>query len=182
MPSIDKIFQLKIRLEYSRPPIWRRVLVSSGITLHKLHDVIQAAMGWTDSHLHMFVVGERRYGVPDPEWDVELGDERKVTLAELLRRPKDRILYEYDFGDGWLHVVELEKSVPPSQDQQVPCVVAGRRACPPEDCGGPPGYARLLHVLGQSDSPERRELLEWVGEEFDPAAFDLASLNRRLPR
>jgi len=167
-------YQLKVTLRGTRPPIWRRLEVASDLTLGGLHDVLQIAMGWTDSHLHAFVADGVEYGVPDPEWGTRVRDESRVRLTRVLRAPKDRLVYEYDFGDGWEHVVVLEKVLPFDPERhRDPLVTAGRRACPPEDCGGVFGFYRMLDVLGDPLHPEHEDVREWIGGVFDPDAFDI---------
>jgi hypothetical protein len=181
---------LKVQLADARPPIWRRLVVPTSLTLFELHAVIQGAMGWTDSHLHMFVKGEARYMLPEEdEPDDEYLDERRYTLADLTDRKGARFTYEYDFGDGWEHRITVEDlSEVPGQVE--PHCTAGKRARPPEDCGGPFGYAELLETLADPKHPEHREMKEWAGE-IDAEAFDLAEANagiaaayrhRRKPR
>jgi hypothetical protein len=168
------LYQLKITLRDIRPPIWRRLEVRSDITLARLHDAIQDAMGWTDSHLHQFEYEGELFGTPsDDDWR-DIQSERRVRLGELLQHPKDHIEYVYDFGDDWRHRVVLEKVLPAPAGKKAPAprCTGGRRACPPEDCGGAPGYRRLLHVLANPRDPERPEMLEWVGGHFDPEAFE----------
>ncbi len=141
------LLQFKITLTGIRPPIWRRVLVPEGLFLSGLHDVIQEVMGWTDSHVHDFHWREERFGMPDPEFDEErMVDERTVTLKELGLSIKDRLEYMYDFGDGWEHVLTLEK-VLEAGEHQTPVCLKGARSCPPEDCGGAWGYENLLKIL-----------------------------------
>jgi hypothetical protein len=156
----EPVAQLRIELRHIDPPIWRRVLVPAGLRLDRLHVVIQEAMGWTNSHLHMFTMGENRYGVPDP--DFPLRDERRHTLRGLAVSEGASFDYEYDFGDGWDHQVVLERVLPAEPDGRYPTCVAGARACPPEDCGGPWAYARI----------DRRDL--------DPERFEVDEVNRRL--
>jgi hypothetical protein len=179
-------YQLKITLSDLRPLIWRRVLVRGDINLGLLHAVIQVAMGWTNSHLHQFLVGERYYS--DPSFGLDEYAERERTLDEnraLLRQlaphQRDRFWYEYDFGDSWHHEVRVEKiSAPdPSWMAFAECL-AGARACPPEDCGGVPGYEELLETLKHPGSEEYEEFMEWLGGSFDPEAFDLQKVNRYL--
>ncbi|MDN5933435.1 MAG: plasmid pRiA4b ORF-3 family protein, partial [Pseudonocardia sp.] len=171
-------YRIKVTLRGVRPPIWRRLLVPSDTTLAGLHDVLQVAMGWLDGHLHMFTVGDRLFGPPDPDADPGQRDEATVRLDELLRATGDRLRYEYDFGDGWEHDVVLEAvETGPSA---APRCTAGRRACPPEDCGGPGGYAELLAALGDPGHPEHAERVEWVGPHFDPAAFDRGEIDAGL--
>ena len=178
--------QLKVTLLDLRPGIWRRLVVPAKIKLPKLHDVLQCAFDWTDSHMHAFRLGAETYQELAPQ-EPELGpfdsgeqhDERKFRLCDLLHAPKDWLIYEYDFGDSWEHEVLLEKLLPSSAGRTVSCL-AGARAGPPEDCGGAPGYGHLLEVLANPRHPDREELLEWVGESHDPDAFDREALNKVL--
>jgi hypothetical protein len=174
--------RLRVALAGVRPPIWRRLEVTGKLTLAQFHRVLQAAMGWTDSHLHLFVAGRQHYSDPSFELEFEVRNERQTTLGELLRRPGDGMRYEYDFGDSWEHRIMLEEVLPPRPGAPAAVCLAGRRRCPPEDCGGVGGYAELLSTLRGADSPERRDLLEWLGGEIDPAAFDAAEVNRLLSR
>ena len=173
-----KIYQLKVTLRGIRPPIWRRLEVQGDTTLGRLHDILQIAMGWTDSHMHQFVGEGRRYGVADPDLELDLEDEDKTRLDQVLRKPKDQTVYAYDFGDGWRHDVVVEKVLPAvSGSGPYPVLTGGRRACPPEDCGGVTGYYRLLGVLADPNHPEHEELLEWSGGEYDPEKFDAQEFN-----
>lgn len=182
--SPSEIHQLKITLRYIRPPVWRRVEVPKDITLAKLHRIIQVAMGWYDSHLHQFIVGKTYYGEPslDEFSELDLKDERKVRLGQVLSKPKQKMVYEYDFGDGWEHDIVLEKVLPPDSNTRYPVCLEGARACPPEDCGGVPGYKNFLDAIRDPDHEEHDEFLEWIGGEFDPEDFDIALANRELNR
>jgi len=171
------VYRLKVTLRGSRPPIWRRFLVPADIPLKRLHDCLQAVMGWTDSHLHQFAVRGVFYGISDRESGVRRVSENRTTVAQLLRRPKDRITYEYDFGDGWEHDVILEAILPPERDGLYPVVEAGKRACPPEDVGGVHGYHDFLEALGDPGHPEHGDLLEWVGGSFDQDSFSVGEAN-----
>lgn len=178
-----QIYQLKMTLLGSRPPIWRRMHVSSNISLAALHWAIQYAMGWTNSHMHHFKVGKTYYGVsyPDDFDDVtRTKDEKNFTLSDLVSKPKTKFIYEYDFGDSWEHEIVLEKILPPESGVRYPICIAGKRACPPEDCGGVWGYASFLEAIQNPDHPEHDDMLEWVGDSFDPEAFDLAAVNKAL--
>jgi hypothetical protein len=175
------VYQLKVTLRHVRPPIWRRVLVPSGLTLARLHHVLQIAMGWTNSHLHAFQVGELTYGMSDLDSDLDFEPEEKARVGQVLPGEKSRLVYEYDFGDSWEHEVLVEKVLPPEAAPQPQCV-DGRRACPPEDCGGVSGYAFLLEVLADPKHPEHEGMREWAGEDFDPEHFDAADVNARLAR
>jgi hypothetical protein len=177
------LYQLKITLRgVSKPPVWRRVLVHAEASLGELHRVIIAAMGWDGGHLHMFSDSIAQYG-PDGEDE----DEDEFALADVLVEPGDRLRYTYDFGDEWDHDIRLEKVLPPDADRHgsaVPVCLAGKGACPPEDCGGDWGYASLKETIADPSDEEHEERLEWLGLEdpsdFDPAAFDLAGVNARL--
>ncbi len=171
------IYELKVTLRDTRPPIWRRVRVRSDVTLAKLHTILQYVMGWTDSHMHQFVAADRVYGRIDPEFP-ECENEKKALLNQVLRRPKDSLHYEYDFGDGWEHTVLLEHVLDAEPGGKYTYVVDGKRACPPEDCGGTPGYEHLLEVLADPRHAEHADMTEWVGAAFDPEAFDPDEINR----
>ena len=174
-------FTLKVTLEGIRPPIWRRFVVPAGISLAQLHRVLQTVMGWTDSHLHQFERGRVIYGLPDPDFGTQHEDERRTRLDAVLQRKADWMTYEYDFGDSWTHRVVLEK-VDDAKAARSAVVVAGKRACPPEDCGGVGGYDRIVSAVQDAQHPEHEELREWLGGEFDPAAFDLSAINSALRR
>lgn len=163
---------LKVTLRGSKPPIWRRLVMPASASLGKLHTAIQAAMGWENSHLHAFEAGGRTYGargMPDGA-----ADEGRVTLGALARGGHKHFTYTYDFGDSWDHLIVVEKVEAAGDGLAVPACTAGKRAGPPEDCGGIWGYYELLDALIDPDYPDRDERLEWLGEDFDPEAFDLA--------
>jgi hypothetical protein len=167
------VFQLKITLQDTKPPIWRRVLVDGSATLDHVHEVIQAAFGWWNYHLHEFEVGRTRYGVPDldEDWGEPPRDERRTRL-DAIASEGSTFRYTYDFGDGWEHRVAVEKVVPASSVVTAPACIDGRRACPPEDCGGTWGYRELLAILSDPNHPEHDERRDWLGRPFDPEAFD----------
>jgi hypothetical protein len=185
-----KLCQLLITMRYvDDPPVWRRVLVPAGITLGQLHHVIQDAMGWEHSHLHMFTAGKATYGVPDGDFMSDDQDENAVRLSDLLSRKGQKISYTYDIGDYWDHLVQLEKSLLAGSAEAlaagpVPVCLAGEGACPPEDCGGAGGYAELKEALADPDHDDHEDMLEWLclddPADFSPAEFDLAEVNRRL--
>ena len=178
----DEVYQLGIKLLGTDPPIWRMFAVPSGISLPKLHDVIQIVMGWWDSHLHQFRVGETRYGEPDPvePWDDDMINERRVKLRDLLHEQGATICYEYDFGDGWEHELKLTKVGPPEEGVRYPICLAGERNCPPEDCGGIYGFAELLEVIADPKHEEHESMMEWLGGGYDPEKFDVDVVNGRL--
>lgn len=180
MTAGPAILQLKISLlGVSKPPVWRRVLVPATLRLDRLHNVIQAAMGWTDTHLHAFEANGVNYGPPNPE--LEHADERRTAIGELLGRSGDRIRYVYDFGDHWQHEIVHEKVLPDDPARRCPACLAGRGRRPPEDCGGPWGYADLRQTLADPTHEEHTGMLEWLGietaAEFDPHAFDADEVN-----
>ncbi|MBM4257783.1 MAG: plasmid pRiA4b ORF-3 family protein [Deltaproteobacteria bacterium] len=178
-----QIYQLKISLAESAPPIWRRVQVPSVMLLGDLHALIQIAMGWQNSHMHQFRVGKTCYGPLYPDdFDgvTETKDEDKVTVEEVLPKVKAKLGYEYDFGDGWEHEIVVEKILSPEQGVKYPLCLDGKRACPPEDCGGIWGYANMLEVIKDPEHPEYEEMEEWLGEEFDPDAFSVEAVNKML--
>lgn len=179
------LYQLKITLKWSKPPIWRRVVVRADMRLDRLHDVIQKVMGWTNSHLHQFILGRTYYGEPDLEFE-DMGskmlNEKKFTVADLAPAAKKKFIYEYDFGDGWAHNIVVEKTLPADPAFKHPFCLAGANACPPEDCGGMGGYYNLLEALADPKHPEHDEMVEWLGGGFDPAEFDLDGRNAVLHR
>lgn len=184
------LLQLKITLRgVSKPPVWRRVLVPAQITLGDLHQVIVRAMGWGGGHLHSFSDGITEWAAAGVDLDVE--DEDEVDAGFVLSAPGERLEYTYDFGDSWEHEVRLEKALVPGRDalasgRSVPACLAGKGACPPDDCGGAYGYADLKEVLANPRHEEHASLADWLGlsdpADFDPAAFSLAEANERLRR
>lgn len=179
----DDIYKLKVSLLDVEPPIWRRLLVAQDVRLPRLHDILQVVMGWTDSHLHQFKVGDVQFGEPDREFEPSPIDYATIQLNQIAPRIGSTCIYEYDFGDGWEHLILVEDTLPiESVKDRLPRCLEGERACPPEDVGGPDGYANFLVALGNPDDPEHEEWRVWAGEGFDPAAFDLARVNRLLAR
>ena len=182
--TAKSVVSLKVTLRGTKPPIWRRLLVPGAMTLGALHEAIQAAMGWQGGHLHAFDIGGRQYG--DRRTVDDVADENRLTLSGVLKSGVTRFGYIYDFGDDWDHTVAIEKIQPAIDGQAYPACVAGKRNCPPEDCGGVWGYAELLQILADPAHPERAEQIEWLGEEFDPDDFSVdianATLNARFHR
>ena len=174
------IYQIKISLIGAKPPIWRTVLVPSSLKLASFHEVIQLAMGWTNSHLHQFIANNIFYGIPEEDFGMETEDETKYKLSQLLSKEKDTITYEYDFGDSWEHKILLEKILPDDGKSVLPVCIKGKRACPPEDCGGIWGYEELLETISNPKHTDHDDMLEWLGGEFDPEEFDLEEINGDL--
>lgn len=178
--AATQIYQIKIALTEVRPSVWRRVLVPDAMTLDELHDVIQAAMGWQDSHLHEFEIDGLRFGVPDPEEDDddEFFDAAGATLG-LVAGEGSTMTYLYDFGDCWSHLLTVEASSDPEPGARYPRCIAGARPCPPEDVGGTHGYAEFLAALRDPQHPEHEEMTEW-GDGFDPHSFEVGGADKRL--
>jgi Plasmid pRiA4b ORF-3-like protein len=173
----DAILQLRITLaDVADPPVWRRVLIPSAYPLDRVHGVIQATMGWQNSHLHAFRLGDETYAASDPDDEMGYLDESKFRLGDLVAGV-GRIDYEYDFGDSWEHALVVESRAVAQDGAVYPACVAGEGACPPEDCGGSPGFAEFKAVLAGPPSTEREELLEWAGGDYDPGRFDLSAAN-----
>jgi hypothetical protein len=175
----NEIYQIKVTLLYTKPPIWRRLLVPATLTLDQLHDVLQLAMGWEDCHMHAFRIGQKRFGIPGDDLP-EIGDERDVRLFRLLGKVGAKAVYTYDFGDGWEHEIVVEKRLPPEGGQAYPACIDGKRHGPPEDCGGVPGYYSLLETISDPQHPQYKESRDWLGDEFDPEAFSVDEINRHL--
>ena len=176
------IYQLKVTLKDSRPPIWRRLLAPADFSLFKLHQALQLAMGWTDSHLHQFIIDGEFYSIPSREDFEPVLDERRYPLGQIAPREKRKFVYEYDFGDSWEHEIVVEKILPPEPEVKYPVCVKGKGACPPEDVGGVWGYAEFLQAIRDPNHEEHDMYLEWMGDEFDPEAFDLDEVNQALRR
>lgn len=178
-PSPTAVYQLKVTLKGVRPPIWRRLLVGDNVTLARLHGIIQAAMGWEDSHMHSFKIEGLEYGEPSIDSWVTIKDERRFTVGELVTKAKTKFLYTYDFGDNWEHEVQLEAITPFAPEPPLPACIAGKRAGPPEDIGGAWGYQALLEARDNPRHPERENFAELIAS-FDPDALDVAAVNTRL--
>lgn len=210
----SNVYHIRITLEGSKPPIWRRVAVPTDITLGSLHEVIQIVMGWTESHLHQFILrdkklkptpgeiaqryrdnamdeafldrvgGQRFFVTKTTPWgdptEMEGEDENAVTLAEVCPKAGNKLTYQYDLGDSWEHIIEVQKIVEAEKGVEHPVCLAGKRACPPEDCGGVWGYYDMLDALADPKHEQHEELLEWLGGPFDPEAFALDEVNQML--
>ncbi len=183
--KFKKVYQFKITLKDIKPPVWRRIQVPESYTFWDLHVAIQDAMGWLDYHLHIFRIinpstgMKEEIGVPDEEFKSDTrtrqGRRRKIADYFLMDNPKAD--YQYDFGDNWEHTIELEEIVARSEDAQYPVCIAGKRSCPPEDCGGPWGYQNFLKIIKTPDDEEYEEMLEWAGGNFDPEVFDIKNVH-----
>lgn len=178
--TLRSVYQVKITLSDISPPVWRRLLVNSTTKLSDLHAMLQIVMGWTNSHLHLFEKDGKQYGIPDEEFPDDTLKEESFRIDRLLKKEKDYFLYEYDFGDGWMHKVVLEKILPFDTNIELPHCVTGKRRCPPEDVGGPFGYPDFLEAMADEKHPEHEEMMDWIGGEFDPEEFDVHLVNSIL--
>ena len=178
-----QVYQVKVTLDGSKPPIWRRIQVSSATTLDKLHLILQVVMDWDDYHLHQFFIGGQYYGDPEDDIHGDLGiiSEKRKRLDRLIAQPGGKFKYEYDFGDGWDHILVVEKILEPEPGVRYPTCVKGKRACPPEDVGGIWGYGDYLEAIADPDHPDHEDMLEWRGS-FDPELFDIEAVNQELAR
>jgi len=175
----QSVFRLRIQLNDMEPAIWRRLLVPGAVRMANLADILLAAMGWSNSHLHAFTVGDRRYGMNVDEYpDGEL-DERKVTVLQALRDER-RFTFDYDFGDSWEHDVVIEDLTFSDVGLKHAVCLDGANACPPDDVGGTWGYREFLVAVADPTHEEHESYLEWVGGSFDPTKFDLGEVNAVL--
>ncbi|MCA1680573.1 MAG: plasmid pRiA4b ORF-3 family protein [Actinobacteria bacterium] len=181
-PAHNVIAQIKVKLlGVTKPPVWRRLQLRADTRLDQLHEILQAALGWENYHMHAFSFGEEEFGIPDPE--LGFSDERQVTLGELID-VGTRFRYTYDFGDDWQHEILIEDLLDADPNTHYPTLVAAKGACPPEDCGGPWGYANLRAILAEPSHNEHQQMLEWLGlndaNEFDPSAAPTDDIDYEL--
>jgi Plasmid pRiA4b ORF-3-like protein len=183
-PAHNVIVQIKVKLlGVTKPPVWRRIQLRADTRLDQLHEILQAALGWENYHLHAFSFGEEEFGPREPELGLDFSDERRVTLGELTDLGA-RFRYTYDFGDNWEHEILVEDLLDPDPEAHYPILVAAKGACPPEDCGGTWGYADLKEILADPGHDEHQERLERLGldnaSEFDPNAVTLEQFEEEL--
>lgn len=172
------LHQVRIAIDGIEPPIWRRLLLPKRLNFAQLHEIIQAAFGWTDSHLHHFIVGGLVVGAPEFDQndflDRQTFEATEVFLhdLDLYRMPNLKILYEYDFGDCWRHWIEFENQIPRVDGEKYPLLVDGGRHRPPEDVGGASGYADFLEAWEDPEHEQHKTLRTWAGRAFSPETFD----------
>lgn len=183
MTQKPEAIQIKVTLIGFDPAIWRRIVVPSSINFFDLHHVVQISMGWKNFHLFEFHIGNYRIGFIDEEFvnSDELADALDVQVDLLLGKEGANGTYLYDFGDHWEHMLEVEKVVAESH-LAFPICIGGELNCPPEDCGGIPGFHNMLEILKDRKHPEFRETKRWAGRGYDPAKFDLEKINKELPK
>ncbi len=175
---LDQIFKLRISLEETDPIVWRQVLVPGHFTLEALHSVFQLAMGWRMSHLYDFQINKKRYA-DEGDYDDLPAESIKTGLSVAAGAVKS-FFYNYDFGDSWRHVVRIEDVCTPDENFSYPVCIDGENACPPEDCGGFPGFEELKKKIKNPKDPEYDEILCWLGGHYNPISFDTNRINRDM--
>ena len=190
-------YYLHIQLLDIEPPIWRKIVVPGAMSLHTLHKMLQVVMGWENAHLYWFRLQVYNkpviYGLPDPEWDsadLRIKDSRRTKLDATVWAESLELIYEYDLGDSWMHQIRIERIEHLADPETrtvyeedlwfTPRCLAGSRACPPEDVGGPGGYAQLLEAWRDPAHPEHKRMRQWVGEHYDPEVFSVQQANSAL--
>jgi hypothetical protein len=181
-PKSKQIYQFKVTLKYSKPPIWRRILVQPEVRLDQMHRILQTVMGWWGGHLHQFIIDESYYGEPHDDYldFMDMNDQRKYRLSDFQMEPGTKFIYEYDFGDSWEHILLLEKILTREEGVHYPVCIKGKRACPPEDVGGIWGYGDFLEAIADPQHEEHENYIDWIGGEFDSEEFDLDDINKGL--
>ncbi len=182
---MKQFYELKVTLVDTDPSVWRTFLIETDVTFNELHYVLQAVMGWTNSHYYVFrrdmmTISPSSRHDPIDSTSNDL-DASKTAIAEFFKHKGDAIEYTYDFGDSWEHLIEL-KEIVEHEDIHLALCLEGERACPPEDCGGIPGYLELVNVMQDPDSEEYEEMVEWLGEPYDSDHFDINQVNADLER
>ncbi len=180
-PRATQMLFLHVELDDVEPKVWREVAVPETVTLPKLHMILQYAMGWCGGHLHEFQFMDESYGMPDPDWGGTVRSERRVTLKRALGRTK-HFTYLYDFGDGWSHSIRVRRAAPRDPALTQVICLGGENACPPEDVGGPWGYAEFLEIIADPAHEEHDAMLAWCGGSFDAKRFDTAAVDRLLAK
>lgn len=179
---MQEIISIKISLNNTHPTIWRKVLISSSVTFFDLHHIIQISMGWKNSHLFEFKVGDYKIGYIDPQEAFEdVADAREVAL-DLLLKESTTFTYLYDFGDNWEHTVEVEKFREKEDGKVYPLCIDGQLACPPEDSGGFHGFYHNLEIIKDKKHPDYAFVKECLGSGYNPEKFNVEKVNKELPK
>lgn len=184
-PQPKHVYQLRVELLHIAPAVWRRILVPGSVKLSKLDRIVQAAMGWTNSHLHEWNIAQQRYGILDEEWfdSDDILDERKFTVGAVLDEQVQTFAYTYDFGDGWEHRITVEERQPVQAGRNDwPMCLAGENACPPEDVGGEPGYMDFVEAMRNPAHEQHADYWRWWGGPFDAKAFSINAANLAIRR
>ena len=175
------VLRLKVTLDDVEPKVLRRIEVPADIKLDRLHLTLQAALGWTNSHLFEIRARDVGWGIPSPDWPDGPLDARKAKLIDVLEDAGTKTLrYLYDYGDGWEHTIKVERMIPADTNIAYPRLIEASGRCPPEDVGGPWGYDEMLEALADRDHERHAEIREWVGDDFDPHAFDAEPLKANV--
>lgn len=177
---VEKAFSLRLTVVGCTPRVWRRLLVRESMWLTRLHDTIQVLFDWFDYQTHLFTLDDMRFGNPQRKEESTIEDDRDVTLADLDLASRDRLQYEYQFGEGWKVDIRVEKTIVMEKGVAYPLCIAGERAGPPEDCGGLEAYHDMLACIKEPDTDLGREWIEWLGPAYDPAVCDLEKINKAL--
>jgi Plasmid pRiA4b ORF-3-like protein len=177
---VARVLCLRLVVVGTQPRVWRRILVRETMWLSRLHDTVQIVLDWFDYQTHTFALDDLKFGNPVKRDDLNVEDDRDVTLGDLSLASRDRMAYEYHIGEGWKVDVRVEKTIPPGKGAVYPLCIAGERAGPPEDCGGIEAFHDMLACLKEPTSDLGREWLGWLGPEYEPAACDLDKINKAL--
>lgn len=184
---MPQAYQIKCKLQYTKPTVFRTVLVNSSVTFYELHHILQIVMGWYNCHLFNFKYHDYYLELPnvedddyDPFGTFQKVDPRKITLSEFFISPKTMINYTYDFGDSWAHEIQLQKIIGPDEVSSLPICIKGKYACPPENCGSIPGYYNIIDVMSNPKHREYRSFVDWLSEPFDMEKFDIDFVNKEL--
>jgi len=168
----ETVHVLKVTLRDVKPPVWRRIAVYSDTWLSDFSRMLEISMGWKGTHLHLFDAHDILFGVPDDDMEHVI-DERSARVVHVLPMPKARMTWTYDFGDGWENDIVVEDIIGAVPILQYPVCIGGKRACPPEDCGGAPGYMEILRILGDPSDPKHAEVMSWLPADFHPDRFNI---------
>lgn len=176
--KFERIYQFKITLKGIEPSIWRRIHVPETYSFWDLHVAVQDAMGWQDGHLHDFAVlnphtrKKERIGIPDEDFELETLPGWELNISDYISIKNSTATYVYDYGGNWEHVIKFKKILPRDNETKYPRCIDGKRACPPEDCGGVYGYQEFLEAIMDPGHEEHEDMLSWAGEDFEPEVFD----------
>jgi Plasmid pRiA4b ORF-3-like protein len=170
------VLRLKVTLDDVEPKVLRRIEVLADIKLDRLHLTLQAALGWTNGHLFEIRARDTGWGIPSPDWPDGPLDARKAKLIDVIEDAGTKTLrYIYDYGDCWEHTIKVERMIAADPSVAYPRLVEATGRCPPEDVGGPWGYGEMLEAIADPEHERHDEICEWLGEEYDPNAFDAAA-------